>query len=33
MGLDMKDRDKVCGEIYRRYQKAGKKYPSNSPIA
>jgi len=25
MGLDMKTRKKICGEIYRRYQKAGKK--------
>ena len=25
MGLDMKTRKKICGEIYRRYQKAKKK--------
>ena len=25
MGLDMKTRKKICGKIYRRYQKAGKK--------
>jgi hypothetical protein len=25
MGLDMKTRKKVCGRIYRKYQKAGKK--------
>jgi hypothetical protein len=25
MGLDMNDKKKVCGEIARRYQKAGKK--------
>ena len=25
MGLDMKTRNKICKEIYRRYQKAGKK--------
>ena len=25
MGLDMKTRKKICGEIFRRYQKAGKK--------
>ncbi|MDR1411355.1 MAG: transposase, partial [Spirochaetaceae bacterium] len=25
MGLDMKDKKKVCGEISRRYQKADKK--------
>jgi hypothetical protein len=25
MGLDMKTRKKICGEIYKRYQKAGKK--------
>ena len=25
MGLDMKTRKKVCGKIYKRYQKAGKK--------
>jgi len=25
MGLDMKTRKKICGRIYRRYQKAGKK--------
>jgi hypothetical protein len=25
MGLDMKDKQKVCGEIARRYQKADKK--------
>jgi len=24
MGLDMHDRDKVCGEIFRRYQRLGK---------
>ena len=25
MGLDMKTRKKICGEIFKRYQKAGKK--------
>ena len=25
MGLDMKTRKKICGKIFRRYQKAGKK--------
>ena len=29
MGLDMKTRNKVCGQIYKRYQKAGKKGKSN----
>jgi len=24
MGLDMRDRNKVCGEIFRRYQRPGK---------
>jgi hypothetical protein len=25
MGLDMKDKKKICGQIARRYQKSGKK--------
>jgi hypothetical protein len=25
MGLDMKTRKKICGRLYKRYQKAGKK--------
>ena len=29
MELDMKTRNKVCGQIFKRYQKAGKKDKSN----